>query len=186
MEKIHNKYVYQDIGTERHEIRLLELFPGERSSTIAARLVHRSLDENPNYDALSYMWGDPTITVPIKVGNDDNFNITVNLEHALRDLRSTDCVRTLLIDAICINQHNTPERNEQVKLMGTIYEKAALVRTWLDLADDANHPAFTKLGHLTKDSTHSDLNDGVQFWKPISEIGQNQYRSRIWNPARSR
>ena len=39
------------------------------------------------------------------------------------------------IDAICINQKDTSERAEQVKLMGSIYEGALTVKIWLGKGD---------------------------------------------------
>lgn len=62
MEKQINTYVYQDIDFDRKEIRLLELLPGVRSDLVCVKLLHASLDAEPHYDALSYMWGDITAT----------------------------------------------------------------------------------------------------------------------------
>jgi hypothetical protein len=36
------------------------------------------------------------------------------------------------IDQLCINQEDTPERNDQVSIMGKIYRGAAQVIVWLD------------------------------------------------------
>jgi hypothetical protein len=36
------------------------------------------------------------------------------------------------IDQLCINQEDTPERNDQVSIMGKIYRGAAQVIIWLD------------------------------------------------------
>lgn len=37
----------------------------------------------------------------------------------------------LWIDAICINQENKEEREGQVRIMKSIYERASMVRVWL-------------------------------------------------------
>jgi Heterokaryon incompatibility protein (HET) len=72
----------------------------------------------------------------IKVDSQD-FMITRNLYAALKGLRHPSTRRTLWIDAICINQADDRERNEQVKQMKDIYESAIGVIVWLgDAARD--------------------------------------------------
>ncbi|MCJ1232775.1 hypothetical protein MMC14_000729 [Varicellaria rhodocarpa] len=61
----------------------------------------------------------------------DTLNITLNCELAIRRLRLSDVTRTLWIDAICINQDNIQERNEQVQLMRSIYRGAYRVLVYL-------------------------------------------------------
>lgn len=57
----------------------------------------------------------------------------------------------LWIDAICINQQDILERNQQVNLMATIYQRATIVRVWLgnDEKNDATtvFKAFEELEH---------------------------------------
>jgi hypothetical protein len=69
---------------------------------------------------ISYVWGDPKDTLPIFLDG-HIFNVTTNLESALRHLRWKDAVQTFWIDAICINQSDNLERSQQVSLMGNIY-----------------------------------------------------------------
>jgi len=38
------------------------------------------------------------------------------------------------IDAICINQGNVAERNQQVKLMKSVYSRAKQVQVWIGLS----------------------------------------------------
>lgn len=59
------------------------------------------------------------------------FSVTTNLEAALQQIRRTDEVRTLWVDAICINQDDIAERNSQVLLMDVIYRKSTKVLVWL-------------------------------------------------------
>jgi hypothetical protein len=44
----------------RRSIRILELEPGKRSDPFRGRFIVASIDEEIEYDALSYMWGDAT------------------------------------------------------------------------------------------------------------------------------
>jgi hypothetical protein len=41
-----------------NSIRLLRLLPGEHSDEIHCQLMAVSLSDNPEYEALSYVWGD--------------------------------------------------------------------------------------------------------------------------------
>jgi hypothetical protein len=113
-----------------HEIRLVVLLPGSFSSQIECNLVHHKFDEALQYDALSYTWGDPTITDVILLDG-HTFKITRGLEHALRYIRLHQDRRVLWIDAICINQRDCAERSHQVQKMFDIYQNAETVRSWI-------------------------------------------------------
>jgi Heterokaryon incompatibility protein (HET) len=74
-------------------IRLLLLQPSSPLSDIHCRLLHTSLaDCNDEiidqYTALSYVWGDPESQKRVFV-NEQTVHITLNLFHALRDLRDS-------------------------------------------------------------------------------------------------
>lgn len=80
--------------------------------------------------ALSYAWGGPRDTLPLEV-NGNVFQITPNLDSALRQLsRMTDRL-VIWADSICINQADLSERANQVKMMGEIYQNAEHVLVWL-------------------------------------------------------
>ncbi|KAH6674395.1 heterokaryon incompatibility protein-domain-containing protein, partial [Halenospora varia] len=59
------------------------------------------------------------------------FSAFENLEAALRRLRLSGKQRTIWIDAVCINQNDIQERQDQVSLMRQIYEQAEQVVIWL-------------------------------------------------------
>lgn len=77
-------YRYSLLGD--NEIRLLEILPGTKSN-ISLLKQHVSLDDPPQYAALSYTWGtDPaarTVFVDGKIPN-----VTPNLEAALHEFRA--------------------------------------------------------------------------------------------------
>jgi hypothetical protein len=52
-------------------------------------------------------------------------NITTSLDSALRHLRDTRQSRQVWADAICINQDDPEERNQQVSQMGWVYRQAS-------------------------------------------------------------
>jgi hypothetical protein len=99
----------------------------------------------PVFEALSYTWGPDqghvTVEVlPSRTGKNRvrrtpkgkvGFSIRHMLYEALENLRDTLDIRTLWIDAICINQEDMQERDQQVSRMGDIYKHARRVVVWL-------------------------------------------------------
>lgn len=125
-------FPYKRLDTARREIRLVCIAPASHDTPIVCNLIQTSLNDDCHYLALSYVWGDPSRTLPIQVDG-QTFNVTENLEAALRHLRLISTARSFWIDAICINQRNIAERSQQVELMGAIYGSAAQVQVWLGL-----------------------------------------------------
>ena len=88
--------------------------------------------EQEPYEALSYVWGDATITTPIYIGPlRTTFDVTTNLECALSHLRYPNKDRLLWVDAICIDQSNDNEKSHQVRMMREIFGGADRVLAWL-------------------------------------------------------
>jgi len=96
---------------------------------------------------------------------------------SLKRLRKADGSLRIWVDALCINQADTDERNEHVKMMGEIYSKASAVHIWLGepMGDDgravrtlevisAKFDEFKKKGHFDPlahvDITYEFINDG--------------------------
>jgi hypothetical protein len=139
-------FIYHPLDPTRLEIRLIYLLPhgqtagsgtaaGSRhSDMLSCTMQCVSLDDKPEYMALSYVWGDPQATRPILV--DTNvFQVTVNLESALRQSQLDKDLVILWIDALCINQDDSLEKTYQVQCMGNIYRSAAKLLIWLRPAD---------------------------------------------------
>jgi Heterokaryon incompatibility protein (HET) len=78
------------------------------------------------YEALSYTWGSED-TPKSAIVNDNVFAITANLESALLRLRNHTLDRVMWIDAICINQEDDAEKQQQIPHMADIYRKASRV-----------------------------------------------------------
>jgi hypothetical protein len=68
-----------------------------------------SLESEPRYTALSYVWGDPSDRVPF-ILDDRHVLIARNLALALQALQLDDEPFMLWIDAICINQDDLKEK----------------------------------------------------------------------------
>ncbi|KAF7547470.1 hypothetical protein G7046_g8990 [Stylonectria norvegica] len=119
--------------------RVAELLPGKETDPVACLLhpINWSDVFQPEYEAISYAWGDVSDKVPI-VCHGKELKVTPNLQSALLHFRMPDKSRFIWADALCIDQSDIPERSSQVKQMRKIYENAKSVLIWLgpDSSDD--------------------------------------------------
>ena len=123
-------------------IRLLKLLPSSSfDDEVQTNLSVFPLEALPKYEALSYVWGDTTVKIPIRC-NDVSVSITENLLSALKHLRLKDELRILWVDAICINQIDLSERESQVVLMGRIYASSETTLVWLGEASSSTEDAI--------------------------------------------
>ena len=194
--------LYKPLSSGRW-IRVLKLEPADdihHGNAIRCSLQDLHLEDpaTETYDALSYVWGDPKRACPIYC-NDSLVNVTVSLHGALTRLRKTNC-HTLWADAICIDQANVGERNDQVAMMGFIYERASNVHIWLgeDMHDDAQ-PAFELCREINAyycDGYHSD-EESIWYdwpsppgsdepflkpsrWKHLQTLSRSPWFTRLW------
>lgn len=131
---------YRQLEPWLSQIRLLHLLPlrtkDHQSSApwydcvsleCTFETVH--LASAPPYEALSYTWGEEAASVRILL-NGKEFLVRRNLADALAALRISE-PRVLWVDALCINQQDTAERNHQVGMMAGIFRRAERVLVWL-------------------------------------------------------
>ncbi|KAG0558621.1 hypothetical protein KC19_10G041500 [Ceratodon purpureus] len=208
--------MYRQLSQARREIRLLEIrSPSHPKDHKMSCLLHTvSLSDNPRFTALSYVWGDPSITESIDV-NEQTVPVTTNLGAALRHAvfhwsstfpsQSPSTFR-LWADAICINQKDVGERNQQVRLMGSIYTSAELVLSWLGKDAEAalGIQTLDMIAEAVVDNPEEELNTlawlekypslqeddlpgegpGEYFrnkrWRAASAVFANVYFSRVW------
>lgn len=155
------KYQWQALSHPAREIRILNILPNPETHRFmeetACSLTTIRLDKDhvPRYRALSYVWGDPTSTVPITIveeGVKYTASITESLASALQHLPRNDIFKEeplpLWIDAICIDQSNDDERSEQVQIMSQVYANARGVLVWLGPGSVEVDRAITYLQNL--------------------------------------
>ncbi|KAL1386690.1 heterokaryon incompatibility protein-domain-containing protein [Phyllosticta capitalensis] len=126
-----SSHLYQYAPLEGpNSFRILEILPGQDGEPLRCNIIHVSMDEKPEYEALSYVWSLGKATIYCGSSN-AIFRVSVTCLRALKYLRLRDKSRNLWIDAICINQEDSPaaieEKDQQVKMMHKIYENASRV-----------------------------------------------------------
>ncbi|KAI9154755.1 Ubiquitin carboxyl-terminal hydrolase [Paramyrothecium foliicola] len=118
-------------------------------------------------------------------GNGDELasypSVGQSLFEALQSMRLVDKERTLWIDAICIDQANLQERNQQVRRMGEIYRQATRVLVWLGQSSESSRAAFS---FVRQSYERSPFNRTELMhdpgWQHLNALAQNSYWSRVW------
>lgn len=177
-------------------IRLVSLAPGEPDASFDCNFVGVPHDEAPEYEALSYVWGDAAYTENLLCG-EGSIPITLNLAAALRRLRSSVQQRLIWIDQLSINQNDTEERSRQVSRMTSIFRNARLVLMWMGedtdglaaIARDFIYDIASRRDLLVlefADDIEQTLQQhqlpGTQApeWRALNHLLQLPYFERIW------
>ena len=170
-------FVYPDLPKGSY-IRILQLQPAPNyeypvECNLQKLCLEDGPDERPAFDAVSYVWGTQDRTRHIFCDG-ETISVTVNCELALRHLRSKDRLRTLWIDAICINQKSEEERNDQVLRMGDIFKTAVNMYIWLGTGSTKEQTALIRL------QSKKDLQGDFQDFIALEAVMKNQWWTRMW------
>ncbi|KAL8692060.1 MAG: hypothetical protein Q9218_002846 [Villophora microphyllina] len=185
-------FEHPPLDPSQESIRLVRILPGSSPEPVRCELVHVPHSE-ADYVALSYQWGDLMDLQCIEL-NGCLFNVTKNLHHFLVSAREKVTTKSVWIDAICIDQTNVPERNEQVRRMGQIYSMAGEVWVWLGtLSQIAPGTSVAAIFDLLEQTGARDLSQRVrlklQVWRAeqdqvwlqvLDTILSQGYWSRLW------
>ncbi|PQE26581.1 heterokaryon incompatibility -domain-containing protein [Rutstroemia sp. NJR-2017a BBW] len=138
-----------------------------------------------DYEAISYCWESDIREKEIYV-NGTLFQVPKNLEALLRKLRALPDSRTGMkfwVDALCINQDNIEERNNQVKLMNSIYTQAFAVIVWLGEDLHESEKAIDFMASVSR--SNLDGEDAVirfgEHWKESHTRRTSEFLALPWN-----
>lgn len=169
------------------EVRLVRLrMVADHDSTIRVDLITAEWPPSLSYEALSYIWGEPANQPSILISTEDAppwpFQVTQNLHAALYHLRREDCDSVLWIDALCIDQTNVEEKEQQVRKMDQIYQTASNVCVWLATGTFQSHHGMRHISVVLKSiwdvsSTHA---LAQLTWKPFEHLLQKDWFSGRW------
>ena len=119
---------YQNL---RHgDFRLLTVTKTAHDRDLRFQFIQAVPSLTQQYTAVSYTWGDDERTETIHVDGQPVL-IGPTLWACLHTLRRG--WQYIWADAICINQDDVAEKNQQVAMMGQIYQNASIVSVWLGL-----------------------------------------------------
>ena len=184
------KFRHDVLDDVKHSIRLIQFENPSPDGTLRFSLQHHHFSPSLVYNALSYEWGAPEGQRTVFV-NDLPLTVYANLHLFLAQLQQHGlCETSVFVDAMCIAQDNTTERNGQVQMMGRIYEQAETVLVWLgQAADDSEH--IFDICDILQHSV-DDENDNQDIFKKFPELKSSKttkpfnslllrtYWSRLW------
>ncbi|KAH6881168.1 heterokaryon incompatibility protein-domain-containing protein [Thelonectria olida] len=161
-------------------IRLLKLTRlGSVNHQLHGHLTNVKLDDQPNYSALSYVWGDASPNDPVLQVDSHLLRIRRSLFQALEELVSDVTMMVIWIDQICIHQENDTEREQQVKLMSRIFTQAQRVICWLGRPDEDSEYAFKLLRTLAIPTGNLETGNSSDWKKAASELLQAGYLHNV-------
>ncbi|EPE35036.1 hypothetical protein GLAREA_10731 [Glarea lozoyensis ATCC 20868] len=171
-------YQYQPLPAEVF-IRVLCLHPSaSMEDRVKCTISHKTLqqcqlDTIDHFSALSYVWGDAADPETIELEGYD-FQVTRNLDSALRHIRDSSKPRDIWVDAICINQSDSEEKSIQVRMMWQVYQAAHHTLIYLGDASSESDVLIRELNNLKHIPLESVLVAGFQ------DILQRPWFSRVW------
>ena len=121
--------------------RLLTLHPGSGRGPIHASLRQVDLADDPEFEAVSYTWGEDTIKKTVVI-NGRKTLVWNNLWTFLKVLRHKTQPRTLWTDAISIYQTNADEKAHQTGIIDKVFMYATGVVAWVGEHADGSETLF--------------------------------------------
>ncbi|KAI0973359.1 hypothetical protein F4678DRAFT_25231 [Xylaria arbuscula] len=210
--ELQNFFQYEQLPDPKTYIRLLRIRAAPRaeptedgvpmnSSAIQCELTSWPLDGAPHYRAVSYTWGDPKKTRWIQV-NGKSMEVRWNCAYILwQAYKHSGTDHYIWIDAVCINQLNDREKNNQVSRMGKIFEQADLVLACIGSHDMYSEYLFRVLFRHSRVFTRADTRPrniverainlgfesrllaswyGNRLTKPLARVLSRPYFQRVW------
>ncbi|KAH8754956.1 heterokaryon incompatibility protein-domain-containing protein, partial [Hyaloscypha finlandica] len=176
---------YTPLNNPKSDLRVITIQCGQISDSVRCILTEHAMPAlKYQYQALSYTWGDERRKVPIIIDGEE-FLVTPNLEDALRHLRRSTLLEAVKqlpvwIDAICINQEDSEERDAQVRRMKSIYEQAEQVVIWLGNYNEPSDETFRlnmSKWKMDRDCQHS---NNMHVWLQLSRLLYRPWFERLW------
>ena len=177
-----NPYALAPLDFQDESLRLMQILPGAEIDIIKCELQAHNLREPPEFWALSYTWGTAVRDDCIEL-NGVRMSCHANLWLFLQQMRLQRQYGPFWIDAICINQYNVHERNQQVQIMGRIYASASGIVVWLGKGNAGTDMAMKKLA--TRKPLEGNEKNLSHLWtetqaRNILSICENPYWRRMW------
>lgn len=174
-------YPYKSLP--RSQIRLLKI--DTVGKDVVCSLERFSLKKLPQYDALSYAWGDELPNASI-LCNGQKLPVTPHLLAGLRSIHQAAMPTRLWVDAICISQSDDQEKAVQVSEMATIFRSAERVLIWLGSAENHSDDFFDNVetfnGSISVFFERRLIDDG--FYRPffiaLTHVLQRDWFGRLW------
>jgi len=185
---VHREFSYPSLPNPGTYFRLLQVQVEEAGDDIECSISIHDIEAAPSYIAISYTWGTQADSKTILVDG-QKLSVRPNCHYTLKQAHRQiaeipDMPRYIWIDAICIDQGDRREKNEQVEMMGKIYQQAAHVFACVgrDETDFAYLAAECDAGQewlrMSRPSDHAET--FMRFHEAAVKLSYNVYWSRVW------
>lgn len=142
--KFQEEFTYTALSGPRC-IRLLRIHDGSDTDVVSCEVFEVNLDQNPSFEALSYTWDLDSEWSTLQfefvfdkkreerpiLCNGKTHHVTMNLYHALTELRRQKWKLPIWADQISIQQKDSDEKAAQLAIMVDIFRAATCVTIWL-------------------------------------------------------
>ena len=81
---------------------------------------------------------------------------------------------------VCINQADVNEKNQQIFLMRSIYQRAREVITWVGMEDEGSAKVFDLIERLSRGDSRSTTKTDPPPFDHLSLFLQREYWRRVW------
>jgi hypothetical protein len=173
-------YTSRSIPLASRTIRVLQVHAqpdnAKEDDIVECDLSVIDLDARPHFAALSYVWGPPATGSHQLLCDGVHLTVTESCHSALWHLRKKLGGFSIWVDAVCIDQENVREKEQQIPIMGDIYANAHAVYIWLGKSSSATERAMSNLAE-----------GGLKSYYPVLTHSDSQHpvRSRLlsalWN-----
>jgi hypothetical protein len=142
------EYQYPQLQHARN-IRLLEHSGRLDSNDVRFHLSENSLERvDGEFISISYCWGRETLTKCLPISSSAYLKVTKTVHSLLKHVAGVASGLPVWVDAICINQDDIKEKNNQVSMMRDIYAAAKCVLVWLGNEDLTQTDEFVLFQYL--------------------------------------
>jgi hypothetical protein len=130
-------------------VRLLRVLASsfDPDRPIRCELSVADLDTKPVYCAISYVWGTEALVPKNVICDGVALTVTDNCYAALHSLRGRLGSFVIWIDALCINQQDDRDKEQQIKHTGKIYANACTTYIWIGEGDATTKKVFEYLSY---------------------------------------
>lgn len=187
-------FQYTPLEADGIAIRLLKIHPAnpQEPFSIQCSLFQVSLNDHPDYHALSYAWSDEVSNqiLPQEITVDgERLTVGPNLAAALKSRRERGLGNIpIWVDAICINQNDINEKSHQILKMRQIYAQAQLVTVWLGPERENSKKAFQMIRKISQQRENSGewiqnsllTRKNSTEWRALYHMLRRSWWRRIW------
>lgn len=172
----------------------------DSSDELACSYYVLSMEDNPQYEAISYTWFDrngppkETIAAHSMLIIEDGMirtrvGLTENLWAALRSIRHarhSEPRQLIWVDALCIDSIPLAFKTSSIALIPKIFQMANHVYVWLGPDDDSSVSAVSSLHCLLENEglvgrpSHTEMQANRVDWKAIHTLVRRVWFHRAW------